>query len=47
MKNLEQEFAALDKNEDGRLPGKELRGQEAHDKNQDGRVTLEEFLAGR
>ena len=47
VKNLEEEFAALDKSEDGRLSGKEMGGLEAYDKNQDGCVPLEEFLAGR
>lgn len=46
-KNLQQEFAKLDLNEDGRLSGKEMRGLEELDKNKDGRVTLEEYVAGK
>lgn len=41
-----EQFRALDRNEDGRLSGTEMRDREALDANRDQRITLEEFVAG-
>jgi len=44
--NDEAAFQKLDKNEDGTLSGKEMKGLEDKDSDEDGEVSLAEFLAG-
>ena len=44
--NDEAAFQKLDKNEDGALSGKEMKGLEDKDSDKDGKVSLAEFLAG-
>jgi uncharacterized protein YjbI with pentapeptide repeats len=46
-KDLAQEFAKLDRNEDGRLSGSEMDGLEKLDADKNGRITFEEFAAGK
>ena len=44
---LDAKFRELDKNQDGRLSGTEMKNFEALDANSDRRITLEEFAAGQ
>lgn len=43
---MEEEFTALDANEDGVLSGKEMRSCRERDADDDGDVSLTEYLAG-